>query len=62
MPEVEGEQPDLLVSCLHAEEDEIRRGTGQTTLQVRLSPDLFSFCVKVIQCLHGVLEQSTLNL
>lgn len=61
-PQVEGEQPDLLVSRLHAEEDEICRGTGQTALQVRLSSDLFCLCVKVVQRLHGVLEQSTLDL
>lgn len=53
---------DLLVSGLHAEEDEVRRSAGQTSLQVGLASDLLGLGVVVVQGLHRVLKQSSLNL
>lgn len=58
----ESEEPHLLISRLHAEEDEVRRGAGQAALQVRLAPDFLRLCVKGVQRLHGVLEQRPLDL
>lgn len=55
-------QADLLITCLHAEEDEIGGGAGQTPLQVGLASYLFCFCVVVVQRLHCVLKQSPFNL
>lgn len=55
-------QADLLITRLHAEEDEVRCGAGQTPLQVGLASYLFRLCVVVVQRLHGVLKQSPLHL
>lgn len=53
---------NLLVSRLHAEEDEVGRGAGETSLQVRLASDFLRLRVVGVQRLHRVLKQSSLNL
>lgn len=62
MHQVGYHQSDLLIACLHAEEDKICSSAGQTSLQIGLASDLFCLCVVVIQRLYGVLEQCPLNL
>lgn len=41
---------------LHAQEDGVRRQTGQTPLDVRLAPQLLSLSVQVVQRPHRLLE------
>ena len=55
-------QSDLLIACLHAEEDKICSSAGQTALQVGLASYLLCLCVVVIQRLHSVFKQRSLNL
>lgn len=52
----------LLVARLHAEEDDVSRGTGQTSFQVRLASDFFCLDIVGVQRLHRLLEQASLNL
>lgn len=52
----------LFVACLHAEEDDVRRRTGQTSLQVRLTSDFFGLHIVGVQRLDRLLEQSPLDL
>lgn len=41
---------------LHAQEDGVRRQTGQTPLDVRLAPQLLGLSVQVVQRPHRLLE------
>lgn len=52
----------LLVVGLHAEEDEVGRGTCQAALEVGAPPNLLSLCVEAVKGLHGLLEELPLNL
>lgn len=52
----------LLVVGLHAEEDEVGRGTGQTPLKVGAAPNLLGLCVEAVEGLHSLLEELPLNL
>lgn len=52
----------LFIACLHAEEDDVRRCAGQTSFQVRLTPDFFGLHVVGVQRLDRLLEQSPLDL
>ena len=52
----------LLVVGLHAEEDEVGRGTGQAALKVGAAPDLLRLCVEAVEGLHGLLKELPLNL
>ena len=52
----------LLVARLHAQEDDISRCTGQTSLQVRLTSDFLGLHVIRVQRLHRLLQQRSLNL
>lgn len=47
---------------LHAEEDEVGRGTSQAALQVGAAPNLLSLCVEAIEGLHRLLKELPLNL
>lgn len=52
----------LLVVGLHAEEDEVSRGTGQAAFKVGAAPDLLGLCVEAVERLHGLLKELPLNL
>lgn len=46
---------------LHAEEDEVGRGTGQAALEVRAAPNLLGLRVEAVEGLHGLLKELPLN-
>lgn len=52
----------LLIVGLHAEEDEVGRGTGQAALEVRAAPNLLGLRVEAVEGLHGLLKELPLNL
>lgn len=52
----------LLVVGLHAEEDEIGRGTGQAALQVGAAPNLLGLRIEAVKGLHSLLKELPLNL
>lgn len=54
--------PNLLIVGLHAKEDEIGCGTGQTSFQIRAAPNFLSLRIEVVQCLHCFLKKLPLNL
>lgn len=54
--------PHLLIVGLHAEEDEVGRGTGQAALQVGAAPNLLSLRIKTIEGLHSLLKELPLDL
>lgn len=52
----------LLIVGLHAEEDEVGRGTGQAALEVRAAPNLLGLRVEAVEGLHGLLKELPLDL
>lgn len=52
----------LLVVRLHAEENEVGRGTGQAALKVGAASNLLSLCVEAVEGLHCLLKELPLNL
>lgn len=52
----------LLIVGLHAEEDEVGRGTGQAALEVRAAPNLLGLCVEAVEGLHSLLKELPLDL
>lgn len=47
---------------LHAEEDEVGRGTGQAALQVGAAPNLLGLRVEAVEGLHSLFKELPLNL
>lgn len=47
---------------LHAEEDEIGRGTGQAALKVGAAPNLLGLRIEAVEGLHSLLKELPLNL
>lgn len=57
-----GGRNHLLIVGLHAEEDEVGRGTGQAALEVGAAPNLLRLCVEAVEGLHSLLKELPLDL